>query len=246
MAHNGANTPARAMHTAALQADVDELRYALSAGTPVDVREEDFTRSQITPLMRLCQTCFDAGRNDEASIVACAELLLAAGAYVDAPDSDGDTPLGFAAGGVIPRLVQVLLDAGANPNAVGGDGWTPLHWASRLGCIENVALLIQHGAAVNAKAAMDKTPLLYARDRRNYRMYPILLRAGASLPTFTINDAYIQRVIAAGGWAKYERLHLDRLTAMLTPRRGPSSPLRRVPPEVIRRIAAYAFHAGYY
>ena len=49
-----------------------------------------------------------------------------------------------------------------------------------------------------------------------------------------------------GGWAKYERLHLDRLTAMLTPRHGPSSPLRRVPPEVTRRIVAYAFHAGYY
>jgi len=67
---------------------------------------------------------------------------------------------------------------------------------------------------------------------------------------------YIQKVIDAGSWANYERLHLDRLTAMLTPTPTPTdgrrrsrrrlSPLRRLPPEVLRKIVAYAFHAGYY
>ena len=65
----------------------------------------------------------------------------------------------------------------------------------------------------------------------------------------------IQKVIDAGGWANYERLHLDRLTAMLTPKdqtdgrrrsRRRLSPLRRLPPEVLRKIAAFAFHAGFY
>ena len=83
---------------------------------------------------------------------------------------------------------------------------------------------------------------------------PILLRAGADLPAET-NNPYIQKVIDAGGWANYERLHLDRLTAMLTPPPPPTgrrrsrrrlSPLRRLPPEVLRKIAAFAFHAGYY
>ena len=86
-------------------------------------------------------------------------------------------------------------------------------------------------------------------------MYPILLRAGADLPAET-DHPYIQKVIDAGGWANYERLHLDRLTAMLTPKPVPAdgprrsrrrlSPLRRVPPEVLRKIAAFAFHVGYY
>ena len=58
-----------------------------------------------------------------------------------------------------------------------------------------------------------------------------------------------------GGWANYERRHLDKLTAMLTPKdqtderrrsRRRLSPLRRLPPEVLRKIVAYAFHAGYY
>jgi hypothetical protein len=46
------------------------------------------------------------------------------------------------------------------------------------------------------------------------------------------------------------------LAAMLTPKPVPAdgprrsrrrlSPLRRVPPEVLRKIAAFAFHVGYY
>ena len=59
-------------------------------------------------------------------------------------------------------------------------------------------------------------------------------------------DPYLQRVKAAGSFANYARNRLVTLTEMLTPRRGPSSPLRRVPPEVLRKIAAFAFHVGYY
>ena len=71
------------------------------------------------------------------------------------------------------------------------------------------------------------------------------IAAGAALPA-EASDLYLQRVIEAGSFANYARLHLDRLTGMLTPRRGPSSPLRLVPPEVLRKIAAFAFHVGYY
>ena len=111
---------------------------------------------------------------------------------------------------------------------------------------------------MNAKTNSDETPLELALRRGRYpRVYPILLSAGASLPTSTHDDAYLERVVAAGGWARYERLHLDRLTAMLTPKTPPtdgrrrsrrrlSSPLRRVPAEVLRRIVAFAFHVGYY
>ena len=76
------------------------------------------------------------------------------------------------------------------------------------------------------------------------RVYPVLLAAGAVLPT-EASDPYLQRVIEAGSFANYARNRLVTLTEMLTPRRGPSSPLRRVPPEVLRTIAAFAFHAGY-
>ena len=77
------------------------------------------------------------------------------------------------------------------------------------------------------------------------RVYPVLLAAGAPLPT-EARDTYLLRVMQAGSFANYARRQLDTLTLMLTPRRGPSSPLRLVPPEVLRKIAAFAFHVGYY
>ena len=73
----------------------------------------------------------------------------------------------------------------------------------------------------------------------------VLTSTGAALPA-EASDPYLQRVIEAGSFANYARNHLDKLTRMLTPRRGPSSPLRLVPPEVLRKIAAFAFHVGYY
>ena len=85
------------------------------------------------------------------------------------------------------------------------------------------------------------------------RVYPVLIAAGAALPSDPYFqreqdsiDPYLQRVKAAGSFANYARNRLVTLTEMLTPRRGPSSPLRRVPPEVLRRIVAFAFHVGHY
>ena len=70
-----------------------------------------------------------------------------------------------------------------------------------------------------------------AQPARVDRMYPILLRAGAELPAET-HHSYIQKVIDAGGWANYERLHLDRLTAVLTPKSSPPADGRRRYPDV--------------
>ena len=111
-------------------------------------------------------------------------------------------------------------------------------------------------AAVRTESTRPASPS-DSSSSLSYRVWPILLRAGANLPAdpnqFRAYKArqYIQKVIDAGGWATYERHHLDKLTAMLTPkddgrRRSPRrrSPLRRVPPEVLRNIAAFAFHAG--
>ena len=63
-------------------------------------------------------------------------------------------------------------------------------------------------------------------------------------------DPYIQKVIDAGGWASYRHRHLDRLALMLTPKpdggrrrsRRRLSPLRRLPPEILRRVVEYWAH----
>ena len=69
-------------------------------------------------------------------------------------------------------------------------------------------------------------------------LFPILLRAGAALPAET-DDAYIQKVIAAGGFRIYERTHLATLTATVKSKLG-------LPARPARRVAEYAFHAGNY
>ena len=69
----------------------------------------------------------------------------------------------------------------------------------------------------------------------------ILLRAGAALPhPAETNNAYLQKVIAAGSLQNYERAHLDALAASFLPK------LPSLPPELVRRVVAYAFHAGDY
>ena len=72
--------------------------------------------------------------------------------------------------------------------------------------------------------------------------FPILLRAGAAgaaLPAESY-DAYIRKVIAAGGFRQYERNHLNALTATFAPR------FAHLPPEMVRRVVEYAFHTGDY
>ena len=108
-------------------------------------------------------------------------------------------------------------------------------------CLHNnpaiAALLLEFGADVDARNNTLNTPLHRTTCFGSVESARVLLRAGAEV----------------NGWANYERQHLDKLTLMLTPKddgrrrsRRRLSPLRRLPPEVLRKIAAFAFHAGFY
>ena len=237
------------IHEAVRQRDVEALRRELERGVDPDLRvsETDYR----TPLQLLPRGSFET-RN--AEILQCHRLLLENGASVDVRDSINDTALHDACLFGNSAIVALLLEAGADVHARGCQQNTPLHQVKRHGSIAQ--LLLRAGAEVNARNEYGLTPLEHALEYpMTLRVFPILLRAGSDLPAET-DDPYIQRVIDAGGWANYERRHLDKLTAMLTPKspqtdgrrrsRRRLSPLRRVPPEVIRRIVAYAFHAGYY
>ena len=107
--------------------------------------------------------------------------------------------------------------------------------------VEPALVLIRNSADVRARDNVGFTPLdraiLYSSRRR--RFVPILLRAGAALPAYT-DDAYLRKVIAAGGFRQYERNHLNALTATFAPR------FAHLPPEMVRRVVEYAFHTGDY
>ena len=53
-------------------------------------------------------------------------------------------------------------------------------------------------------------------------------------------NAYLQKVIAAGGFETYKRIHLDSLAATFAPH------FAHLPPEIVRLVVKYAFHVGDY
>ena len=72
-------------------------------------------------------------------------------------------------------------------------------------------------------------------------MCPIFLRAGANPHTAQTTTVYLQKVITAGNFRAYERNHLNALVTTFAPKFS-----HLLPPELVRRVIEYAFHAGDY
>jgi len=172
---------------------------------------------------------------------ACFTILREAGANLEATSSLRLTPLHEAAVNGRPELLSLLIQSGVNVNATCIKGKTALHFAahSYVGSNADCAdLLVKAGAAVNVRSVDGWTPLDFAINRRHYRMWPLLLRAGAEFNKNHGPVCYFVRVRNAGGFKKYEQAHLARLTAIL------ETPL--LPPELVRKILEFWLHAGYY
>lgn len=95
----------------------------------------------------------------DASSCEILELLLRAGAVVNHPDSEGDTPLHIAAGNKAPIATQVLLSYGADVHACSVRGETPLHVASRNRVTAIMRMLLAAGGHLHAQDKEGKTPL---------------------------------------------------------------------------------------
>ena len=224
--------PMAPIHDAAGAHDVEGLRRLLAEGVSPDAT--DF--SARTPLHCLCHKI---GLHATPDLAACIKLLVDAGANLEAVNCDGFPPLLYSIS--YPKIVSLLLEAGANVNATTNDV-TALHFAcwdsDTVDCVE---LLLAAGADVDARDGGEETPLVWAlkgAPRGAPRALPLLLRAGAEIPTNN-TDPYIVRVRNAGGFKKYEQAHITRITSIL-------APTPRLPPEMVRKIVEFWLHAGYY
>jgi uncharacterized protein len=103
------------------------------------------------------------------------DLLLRAGANVNAATDLGVTPLWLAAETGNLEIVRRLLGAGANPNLALMAGETPLMVAARSGFTEICELLLDKGADANAHGSRGQTALMWAVAQEHPDVAKILL-----------------------------------------------------------------------
>jgi uncharacterized protein len=131
-----------------------------------------------------------------------ADLLIRAGASVNAANELGVTPLSLACSNGNAAMVEKLLAAGANSNAT-STGEPVLMTAARTGSVEAVKALLAHGANVNATdTAHGQTALMWAVAHKHADIVRTLLQAGADLHARSqISRILVSRANRYGGVA---------------------------------------------
>ena len=229
------------IHDAAFNGDIETLRRLLSEGVSPDATENGNPYRGRTPLHNLCflHEHYDATGDD---ITACFRLLCDAGASLEAVDYNGYTLLHYAANVANTKMVSLLLEASLDVNAVSDFGWTALHFAAsgsskakaRTNCVK---MLLAARADIDVRSDSGRTPFDMALDQNLRRVWPLLLRAGAEIPTNNTHP-YAERVRNAGGFQRYAQAHVARIAAIL------ETPL--LPQELVRKVLEFHLHAGYY
>ena len=229
--------------SAARGADVETLRRLLAEGVSPDEITWGFGR---TPLHWLCNPdtfnpVISVSPSEVSDFVTCFKLLREAGANLEAVDGWGYTPLQCAAYSEFPELLSLLVQARVNLDARSNVGTTALHRAARVSdkrAEDCVDVLLAGGASVNARDSSGETPLDVALSHHCRRVWPLLLRAGAEIPTNNTHP-YIVRVRNAGGFKKYAQAHLARVTKTVESKLS-------LPARPVRLVVEFWHHAGYY
>ena len=129
---------------------------------------------------------------------AALRKALDSGAFANARDVSGNTPLMHAAAYGSVACVRLLLDCGADVNAANATGATALMRAAS-DC-EKVRLLVEAGADVNAPSGLGNTALmLAARPANSHRTVELLLAKGANARATNYFGATALMAAAAGG-----------------------------------------------
>ena len=97
-----------------------------------------------------------------------AQLLINAGADVNAKGKSGRTPLTFAVLSGYLDMTRLLIEKGADVNTQDAEGVSPLDYAAWQGSLDMVAMLHAHGALLNKPATQTgATPINEAAYRGN-------------------------------------------------------------------------------
>jgi len=152
----------------AAQEDNLEALTALLAGMDVNFRDKS---SGTTALEH-------AVKNANREMV---QVLLSAGATVNAKNAGGETVLMMLDEDATSDLVWDLINAGAKVNLKDASGYTALMSAASANSLETVRALLDAGAEVDTKNEGGETALMLAASDGHVNIVRALILAGASL-----------------------------------------------------------------
>ena len=246
------------IHKAAKNLDLVALRRELDAGVSPDLLADPYNIGSLR--LPLQDAIVWGSALSEKSIdqrLAFIDVLLEAGASVDATDNVGRTALHCAVSQTdrsryptnFELIVDRLLRAGADVNAIDEDGKSVLAMAASSGRSTVISKLLSAGA-VDPKGF--DVPLLCALERPEPRICALLMRAGAKLPIHgreswvarsLERSPYLRKVYETpGGFKAYEKAHRQRLTAIFLSK----SKFQSLPAEMVSHIVSFGFHCGFY
>lgn len=107
--------------------------------------------------------------------------LIDRGAYVDACNDNGITPLMYASKLGMSDIVSILLQSGADVNHKNSEGNTSLIIAALYGSPECVRLLLDAGADVCVRDNCGWTALMYAAGGCNIDCMKLIIEYGADI-----------------------------------------------------------------
>ncbi len=138
----------------------------------------------------------------------CAEILIKAGAQVNAKSSSGDSPLFFASEFGRTLCVELLLSHSARVNEVNFDGVSIIILTAENGHHDCLKLLLQHGARVTDIDEEEETPLHKAAEGGYLDCLKLLLQNGARVNDINQNEETALHKASEEG-------HLDAVKVLL-------------------------------
>ena len=209
------STNGAALHQASHYYNVAIARMLIDHGADIDIRH---SLNRLTPLHTAViknssvSYAYEHDKDYEdvhQDVYDYVELLLDAGADINAQTANGDTAVQMAARLYDPPILQLLLAHKADINLCITDYGRQsfiLQQASRLGRAESVRILLDNGAEVDAEDELDGFSIQVASQFNHWEVVKVLLENGAD-----VNAAGRKKytpLIMASSWGKE---HIVRL-----------------------------------
>ncbi|QJT94850.1 ankyrin repeat domain-containing protein [Wolbachia endosymbiont of Diaphorina citri] len=154
----------RKLFDAVEQGNLDRVQRCLNEGADVLARNNHHT---------LLHAAVSSNKEEIIKLVLN-KIKETQSQYIDAKDTEGDTPLMWAAESGRVNAAEVLLDHGASTEVKNNYGMTALHWAAKENESRVAKLLIDKGADVYAEDKDGKKPIDLARERNHSSVEKLL------------------------------------------------------------------------